>query len=114
MSEVPEGAQLSEDGFWWWDGQEWQPVPQEGTGGAADDPAAAAQSPEPDQPDGEQDSGAAARIARGETVSIEELTEDERLNFAAEPDMTAELVEQDQVEVLAMQENDGEGGEALA
>jgi hypothetical protein len=26
MSNVPEGAQLSEDGQWWWDGSQWQPV----------------------------------------------------------------------------------------
>jgi hypothetical protein len=26
MAEVPEGAQLSEDGQWWWDGADWQPI----------------------------------------------------------------------------------------
>ncbi len=26
MSNVPEGAQLSDDGQWWWDGNDWQPV----------------------------------------------------------------------------------------
>lgn len=26
MTEVPDGAQLSEDGQWWWDGEEWQAV----------------------------------------------------------------------------------------
>ena len=26
MSNVPEGAQLSDDGQWWWDGQQWQLV----------------------------------------------------------------------------------------
>jgi hypothetical protein len=26
MTDVPEGAQLSEDGQWWWDGEQWQPV----------------------------------------------------------------------------------------
>jgi hypothetical protein len=33
MSNVPEGAQLSEDGQWWWDGSQWQPV-QGGQGDA--------------------------------------------------------------------------------
>lgn len=33
MAEMPEGAQLSEDGQWWWDGSQWQPV-AEGQGGA--------------------------------------------------------------------------------
>lgn len=26
MNAVPEGAQLSEDGQWWWDGADWQAV----------------------------------------------------------------------------------------
>lgn len=26
MSNVPDGAQLSEDGQWWWDGTQWQAV----------------------------------------------------------------------------------------
>ena len=26
MSNVPEGAQLSDDGQWWWDGEQWQSV----------------------------------------------------------------------------------------
>jgi hypothetical protein len=35
---MPEGAQKSEDGHWWWDGSQWQPVDQAhggGHGGAA-------------------------------------------------------------------------------
>jgi hypothetical protein len=31
MSNMPEGAQLSDDGQWWWDGAQWQPV--QGGGG---------------------------------------------------------------------------------
>ncbi len=34
MADVPEGAQLSEDGQWWWDGEQWQPV-----GGASSETA---------------------------------------------------------------------------
>ena len=34
MSNVPEGAQLSDDGNYWWDGNEWQPV--QGGGGTPD------------------------------------------------------------------------------
>jgi hypothetical protein len=32
MSDVPDGAQLSEDGQWWWDGGQWQPVGGQGSG----------------------------------------------------------------------------------
>lgn len=35
MSEIPEGAQLSEDGQYWWDGSEWQPV-EGGEGGGGE------------------------------------------------------------------------------
>jgi hypothetical protein len=30
MTQVPTGAQLSDDGQWWWDGNQWQPVPDAG------------------------------------------------------------------------------------
>jgi hypothetical protein len=33
MSNMPDGAQLSDDGQWWWDGENWQPV-----AGNANDP----------------------------------------------------------------------------
>jgi hypothetical protein len=37
MSNVPEGATLSEDGYYWWDGSEWQPVdPPPGSEGSGD------------------------------------------------------------------------------
>jgi hypothetical protein len=43
MSNVPEGAQLSEDGQWWWDGSNWQPVEgQGGDGGGGQGDAGAA------------------------------------------------------------------------
>ena len=37
MSDIPEGAQRSEDGNYWWDGTDWQPVEgaQAGGGGGA-------------------------------------------------------------------------------
>lgn len=31
---MPDGAQLSEDGKYWWDGSDWQPVPEDGGGSA--------------------------------------------------------------------------------
>jgi len=33
---VPDGAQLSEDGKYWWDGADWQPVPEEGAESTAE------------------------------------------------------------------------------
>jgi hypothetical protein len=35
MTAMPEGAQLSEDGSYWWDGADWQPVDQGDQGGAS-------------------------------------------------------------------------------
>ena len=40
MAQVPEGAQRSEDGYYWWDGTAWQQVPEDerdprASGGAA-------------------------------------------------------------------------------
>lgn len=29
MAPVPEGAQRSEDGYYWWDGAAWQPIPED-------------------------------------------------------------------------------------
>jgi hypothetical protein len=37
MSNAPDGAQLSEDGHWWWDGAQWQPV--DGTPQYSQDPS---------------------------------------------------------------------------
>lgn len=49
MSNVPEGAQLSDDGHWYWDGSAWQPV-EGGSGAPGGDaggqPADAGTSPE--------------------------------------------------------------------
>ena len=33
MAMVPDGAQYSDDGQWWWDGENWQPVSGAGDGG---------------------------------------------------------------------------------
>jgi hypothetical protein len=88
MTEVPEGAQLSEDGQWWWDGQDWQPAPQGGD-------------------------RAAARVEQGMPASTEELTDEHRANFLAEPTVEVEAVEADEVEVLAMDDAGG-SGESLA
>ena len=46
MSEVPDGAQLSDDGNWWWDGEQWQPVSGGEAGSAESNVADAAASAE--------------------------------------------------------------------
>jgi hypothetical protein len=33
---VPDGAQRSEDGKYWWDGNDWQPVPEDEAGGSTE------------------------------------------------------------------------------
>jgi len=38
MSNVPEGAQVSDDGQWWWDGENWKAV----EGGATSDSSSSA------------------------------------------------------------------------
>ena len=40
MAQVPAGAQLSDDGQWWWDGTQWQPVPDPNAAAAATSAAA--------------------------------------------------------------------------
>jgi hypothetical protein len=90
MTEVPESATLSDDGQWWWDGSEWQPVPQDG---------------------GDR---AAARVAQGMPASTEDLTDEHRASFLGEPTVEVEAEEADEVEVLAMDDAGGSGGESLA
>jgi hypothetical protein len=98
MTEAPEGAQLSDDGQWWWDGQDWQPVPQ-----SAD--------PQSDTTQG--DDRTAARVEQGMPAALTDLTDDHRQGFLNEPTIEEEAVDADEVEVLAMQDS-GNSGEALA
>jgi hypothetical protein len=88
MTEAPEGAQLSDDGQWWWDGQDWQPVPQVAE-------------------------RAAARVEQGMPAALTDLTDDHRQGFVGEPTVEEEAVEAEEVEVLAMQDS-GNSGESLA
>jgi hypothetical protein len=91
MAEVPEGAQLSDDGQWWWDGADWQPVPQEGGAEAGGT---------------EQE---AARVAQGMPAAITDLTDDHRQGFFGEPTVEDEDLESGEVEVLAMETSGGSG-----
>jgi hypothetical protein len=97
MSRAPEGAQLSEDGRWWWDEQQWQPVTDE----SAEQGAAGG------------DERQVARVEQGLPASLEAITDEQRKQFMAEPAVTVEAVDTDHVEVLAMQ-GAGPDGEATA
>lgn len=101
MSSAPEGAQLSDDGQWWWDGEAWQPVsPPSSDSDAASGESSAV----------EGDDRAQARAAQGLPQSVEELDDDQRGQLVSEPIVSVELVDSDQVEVLAMAEGDEDGG----
>jgi hypothetical protein len=89
MTEAPEGAQRSDDGQWWWDGQDWQPISQGG------------------------DDRTAARVEQGMPAALADLTDEHRQGFVGEPTIEEEALDADEVEVLAMQDS-GNSGEAMA
>lgn len=92
MANIPEGAQRSDDGHYWWDGERWQLVDSE------------------EAPAG--DERVAARLASGLPASADDLTEEQQRQLLAEPTVETEVVDHDEVEVLAMADHDG--GEATA
>jgi hypothetical protein len=97
MSNVPEGAQISEDGQWWWDGENWQQVSQEGgQGGAAQG--------------GEGGDRAQARADQGLPQTLEELSTDQLKQVMGEATVSVEVVEADETEVLAMNDNSNQDG----
>jgi hypothetical protein len=130
MTDVPEGARLSDDGHWWWDenGQQWQPVPGGGSGaapGSAEGGAGGAGSAQGGAGgDGaEGDAGAtgagdadraAARVAAGLPASLHEVTDEQRAQYLSEPEVSVEPVEHEEVEVVAMDDSGGGDGEAVA
>jgi hypothetical protein len=106
MANVPEGAQLSEDGRWWWDGQQWQPVEDgdAGHGAAPADPVAVN--------DGVSDpERAAARVAAGLPASLHDLTDEQRAPYVQRTTGTESLA-YDVVDVPEIEDHDGEQGVA--
>jgi hypothetical protein len=92
MAEVPEGAQLSADGHYWWDEdtQQWQLV---------DDSAGLA--------DG--DDRAAARVAAGLPASLHQLTAEQLVQHLAEPTILVEEPANAKIDVPELDLNaDGE------
>jgi hypothetical protein len=95
MANIPEGAQRSEDGHWWWDGEQWQPVDEAAAAGA------------------EGDERVSARLSAGLPANAEDLTEEQQRRLLGQPTVHTETLEYDEVEVLAMADQHG-NGEATA
>jgi hypothetical protein len=54
MSNAPDGAQLSEDGQWWWDGTQWQAVDGTAQSSGGDASGGQTQSTQHDDPNNRQ------------------------------------------------------------
>jgi hypothetical protein len=119
MTDVPEGARLSDDGNWWWDenGQQWQPVPGGGAGapatGSTEGGAGGAEGDAGAAGGGDADR-AAARVAAGLPASLHEVTDEQRAQYLSEPEVSVEAVEHEEVEAVAMDDSGGGDGEAVA
>ncbi len=105
MSNVPEGAQLSDDGQWYWDGSAWQAV----TGGAA---ASGSGSAQPASGAAPMDERTQARVAAGLPATPGEETDEQRKAHASQPEFGDQDVNAEQVEVVAMTEHSDGGSVA--
>jgi hypothetical protein len=86
MANIPEGALRSDDGQYWWDGENWQPV---------DENAAA----------GDGDERVTARLANGYPASADDLTDEQKRALLGEPVFVAEPLAHEEVEVVAMDDS---------
>jgi hypothetical protein len=100
MANVPEDAQRSPDGHYWWDGAKWQLI---------DDGTASGTTSSTDSGDSER---AAARVAAGYPASAEHLTDDQKKTLLGEPTAAVEAISHDEVEVAVMDSH--ANGEATA
>lgn len=75
MAPVPEGAQRSEDGYYWWDGNAWQPVPE-------DERASSSQPAADDGASGPADGSGTGRISHKELAQI---TSEDQLDDRSKP-----------------------------
>ena len=98
MSDIPEGAQRSEDGQWWWDGAQWQPVSGQQSGSGQ----------------GELNEREAARVAAGLPAKLDALTAEQRQQYVSVGESAAQLEESGEAEVLAMSDTGSESGETVA
>jgi hypothetical protein len=117
MTDVPEGARLSDDGHWWWDeaGQQWQPV--QGSAAATEAHASSdgdAASVDAGAAGGGDGDRAAARVAAGLPASLHEVTDDQRAQYLAEPQVAVEAVDHEEVEAVAMEDSGSGDSEVVA
>jgi len=75
MAPVPEGAQRSADGYYWWDGTTWQQIPEDERAA----PAAGSQ-------DAAADSGAISHEELSQITSEDQLDERSKPYFQPDPD----------------------------
>ena len=108
MSNVPDGAQLSEDGQWWWDGGNWQAVVQDGGGDGGQSGGDGGQS------GGDGGDPRAAALAALGVATIEDLPDDQRSAYINEPTIEVQAVDAGEADVVAMNESSDNTGEATA
>jgi hypothetical protein len=84
MAPVPQGAQRSEDGHYWWDGNDWQEVPEDERV-APTDPAS--QTPASSDTDGTTGSGEMTMDELSQITSEEQLDDRSKVYFEPDYDM---------------------------
>ena len=102
MANIPEGAQRSDDGHYWWDGQQWQLIEEGAVATDVSDGSAG----------GADSERVAARVAAGYPASAEHLTDEQKKTLLGEPTAAVEAMSHDEVEVVAMERH--ENGEGMA
>ena len=95
MANIPEGAQRSDDGHYWWDGEIWQLVDESAAVGAGDERVT-------------------ARLANGYPASGDDLTDEQKRALLGQPTAVVEPLAHDEVEVVAMEGYGHGDGEAMA
>lgn len=98
MAPVPEGAQRSEDGHYWWDGSEWQQVPEDERVAAV---AAAAGG-------GTADSGDSSGAGQISHEELAQITSEDQLDDRSKPYF------QPDADAVPDDTSDAEGGDVLS
>lgn len=83
MAPVPEGAQRSEDGYYWWDGTTWQQIPEEERTASATSSASSGGSA---NPDGSGGSDGMSHEQLAQITSEDQLDDKSKPYFQPDPD----------------------------